>query len=177
MNDIGTIQIVGNEFSTIKPVLRVKKLHPDAILPKYATEGAACFDLHAIVQADPARMIVPDADGSITVRGGSAEIFRTGLSFEVPPGWAMMIYSRSGHGFNSNVRLSNCVGVIDSDYRGEVMVKLRADSELCSLKVKHGDRIAQAMLVPAQQWELVEAGDLTDTARGTGGFGSTGQGV
>lgn len=156
--------------------LKVKKLHPDAILPKYQTAGAACFDLHALdVRARP---LFPD--GTI--------VYRTGLSFEVPPGMVMMIYSRSGHGFKNDVRLSNCVGVIDSDYRGEVMVKLICDKsahiDYSSSKVPDpdesymminpGDRIAQAMIIPVQQVQLVEVDELGTTDRGVGGMGSTG---
>ena len=91
----------------------------------------------------------------------------------------MMVYSRSGHGFNRNTRLSNCVGVIDSDYRGELLVKLTMDDEFIDpeieLEVKQGDRIAQAMLIPIEQvsFEMVE--ELSETKRGTGGLGSTGK--
>ena len=139
--------------------LKIKKLHPDAIVPMYATAGAACFDLHSLT------------DGLVSQ--GLTRVFRTGLSFEVPDGWVMLIFSRSGHGFSSGVRLVNCVGVIDSDFRGEVMVGLKSDGYI-QLPVRVGDRIAQAMLVRADQWafELVE--DLSETDRGEGGFGSTG---
>lgn len=143
--------------------LKVKRLHPAAVLPRYATDGAACFDLVAI----EGRTIGPERAGSI----------RTGLAFEVPPGHALMIYSRSGHGFKHGVRLANCVGVIDSDYRGEVMVALRNDTargDGYAFSVLPGDRIAQAMLVQAPQVQLVEVQELGDTARGAGGFGSTG---
>jgi dUTP pyrophosphatase len=85
----------------------------------------------------------------------------------------MLIFSRSGHGFKDALRLSNCVGVIDSDYRGEVMVSLRADGEACP-KIRTGDRIAQAMILPVPAVEFEEVEDLTETARGAGGFGSTG---
>lgn len=142
--------------------IKVKKLHQDAIMPTYATPGAACFDLYAC------------CDGSAGLHPSFPVVIGTGLSFEIPEGYAMMVYSRSGHAFKHNVRLANCVGVIDSDYRGEVMVKLTADGR-GSLTVNHGDRIAQAMIVPVPQVALVEADDLTDTARGNGGFGSTGQ--
>lgn len=140
--------------------LKVKKLHPDAIIPKYQTAGAACFDLHAI-----------DID---LVNGQRTPVFRTGLSFEIPPGWVMLIYSRSGHGFKNNTRLSNCVGVIDSDYRGEVKVKLVSDAA-GQLRVYPGDRIAQAMLIQAPQCEIEVVSELSETKRGEGGFGSTGK--
>lgn len=151
-----------------KPLrLKIKKLHPDAVMPKYATPGAACFDLHAM-------MLGEGANAQVNV--GTATVFRTGLAFEVPAGHVMLIYSRSGHGFNKNTRLANCVGVIDSDYRGEVQVKLTRDEvDGGELKVLAGDRIAQAMIVPIPQVQMVEVEELSDTERGTGGFGSTGK--
>lgn len=142
--------------------LKFKKLHPDAVIPRYATKGAACFDLHAIC-----------GSGVKISHGNTVATMRTGLAVEIPEGYAMMIYSRSGHGFKHGVRLSNCVGVIDADYRGEIMVKLIQD-ENGSFTILKGDRIAQAMIVPALQWQLTEADELSDTERGTGGFGSTG---
>lgn len=144
----------------IKPlrVLKVKRLHADAILPKYQTPGSACFDLHALTEQS--RVV------------SFSSIFRTGFAVEVPPGYVMKVFSRSGHGFNNDVRLANCVGVIDSDYRGELMVKLTADG--LAFVVEPGDRIAQAMLVPVEQWALTEVDELCETVRGAGGFGSTG---
>lgn len=151
--------------------IKVKKLHPDAIIPQYATDGAACFDIHAL-----------SVNGSCqlgTVADECAPIVAsTGLAFEIPAGHVMLVYSRSGHGFKHNTRLANCVGVIDSDYRGELMVKLTTDIEcdepLPPLKIRPGDRIAQAMIVPIPRIELIEADELCDTVRGVGGFGSTG---
>ena len=142
--------------------LKVKRLHPDAIMPKYQSAGAACFDLHAICGHNP--IVVPER-----------EVFDTGLAFEIPQGWVMLIFSRSGDGFKRDLRLANCVGVIDSDYRGEVKVKLTYDG--CAEEgavIKHGDRIAQAMLVQLPQVDLVEVGELSTTERGEAGFGSTG---
>lgn len=140
--------------------VKIKKTHEDAIVPTYATPGAACFDLHAL------------ASGEVGACGGTLSV-RTGLAFEIPAGHVMLVYSRSGHGFKHGVRLVNGTGVIDSDYRGEVMVCLKNDGPE-PLTVMHGDRIAQAMIVPIPQVELVEVDDLTDTKRGKGGFGSTG---
>jgi dUTP pyrophosphatase len=147
--------------------LKIKKLHPAAITPKYATEGSACFDLHAVLEDES------HLNHGLTVYPNTSETIRVGLAFEVPKGFVMLIFSRSGHGFKNGVRLSNAVGVLDSDYRGECMVKLHNDSR-AKFKVSHGDRIAQAMLLPVPTVELEEADDLSDTARGTGGFGSTG---
>lgn len=142
--------------------VKLQRLHPDAQIPRYATEGAGCFDLHS-VDHDPKTVSV------------NAQ-FRTGLAVEVPQDHVMLIFSRSGHGFGKDTRLANCVGVIDADYRGEIAVKLTRD-DACkdALLVNPGDRIAQALILPVQQVEFVEVESLSDTARGAGGFGSTGQ--
>lgn len=140
--------------------VRVKRLSPSAVLPTYATDGAGCFDLHS--------------DDSGHVYGGSACAFGTGLAFEVPDGHVMLIFSRSGHAAKNGVRLGNCVGVVDSDYRGEVRVILRNDTTQ-AMTVSRGDRIAQALIVPVPRVALIEADELSETVRGTGGFGSTGR--
>lgn len=143
------------------PNVNVKRLHPNAIIPAYQTAGAACFDL------------VAAADGHPHSRDENAWVFPTGLAFDIPAGHVMLIFSRSGHGFNEGIRLSNCVGVIDSDYRGEVMVSLRADGNQPKRMVA-GARIAQAMIIPIPTVALIEVDELTETERGVGGFGSTG---
>ena len=150
--------------------MRICKLHENAITPTYAHDDDACFDLYAAT-----------VDGSShigkTVYDGAPLRCGTGLAFEVPPGYAMLVFSRSGHGIKHAVRLSNCVGVIDSGYAGEVMVQLTCDDpveDTPDYKVNIGDRIAQAMLVavPRVSFEVVEQLGLTE--RGTGGFGSSG---
>jgi dUTP pyrophosphatase len=138
--------------------VKIKRLHPKAVMPTYGSDGAACFDLYSI-------------EGGFVER---EDTFKTGLAFEIPEGHVMLVFSRSGHGFKNDTRLANCVGVIDHDYRGEVMVKLRHDSDVGTLSVGVGDRIAQAMIVPYPKVEFTWADDLSDTDRGTGGFGSTG---
>ena len=146
--------------------VKIKKLGEDAISPWYASSGAACFDLFACLK-EP-----------VFIGDGFNGVIPTGLQFEIPEGYVMMIYSRSGDGFKNDVRLANCVGVIDSDYRGEVMVKLTKDKchELRqSLTVFSGQRIAQAMIIPVDRVSFEEADTLSDTARGDGGFGSTGR--
>ena len=140
--------------------IKFKKLSPMAIAPLYATMGAACFDLHTV-------------EANIVLPGGYTG-FKTGLAFEIPEGYVMMIYSRSGHGFKNGIRLSNCVGIIDSDYRGEVAVSIRNDGHM-PFRVDVGTRIAQAMIMPVPMVGLIEAVDLSSTARGANGFGSTGQ--
>jgi dUTP pyrophosphatase len=142
----------------MKLKVRVKKLHSSALLPIYATPGAACFDLHAV-----------DA-GYIDEHNG-----KTGLAFEVPDDHVMLVYSRSGHGYKHGVRLVNCVGVIDSDYRNEVCVKLHQDdSRRPAMFIAAGDRIAQGMIIPLERIEFEEASELSTTER-SGGFGSTGR--
>lgn len=149
--------------------LKIKRLHPQAVLPRYATDGAACFDLCAMIALSD----LPH--GHMMPALGAPVVVRTGLSFEVPPGHVMLVFSRSGQGFNADVRLANAVGVIDADYRGEVLVKLTRDPSAAEpLVIRHGDRIAQAMIVPLPAVAMVEVDELGATARGAGGFGSTG---
>jgi dUTP pyrophosphatase len=151
-------------------VVKLKKLHEAAIVPDYQSLQAACFDLHAVAPADW------DEDNTWAQSSMWADdvgVFRTGLAVEIPPGWVMQIFSRSGHGFKSDVRLANCVGIIDSDYRGEIMVKLTADTNAKHFTVKPGDRIAQAMIIPIPRVQFEVVDELGTTARGTGGFGST----
>lgn len=138
--------------------LKVKKVSEDAILPRYATDGSGCFDLFYKEDYEEEFDLVLEVS--------------TGLSFEIPEGYVMLVFSRSGHGFKHDVRLSNCVGVIDSDYRGEVKVKLRGD-EYNNLDFKYGDAVAQAMIVPVPKVSFIEVQTLSETARGEGGFGST----
>lgn len=138
----------------------VKKLDEEAKIPQYATDGAACFDIAAL--------------DSGVVYSGCAKQFRTGLAFEIPEDHVMLIFSRSGHGFKNGVRLSNCVGVIDSDYRGELGVKLHNEGDFKSLEVNPGDRIAQGMIIKYDRVQFEELTELSTTERGDGGFGSTG---
>ncbi len=152
--------------------IKVKKLNEKAIIPAYATDGAACFDLFAAT-VDGKHEFVR------RLRYGGPLVVGTGLSFEIPEGFAMLVFSRSGHGFKHNARLANCVGVIDSDYRGEVMVKLTtdmpSDSKGAQLFVMPGNRIAQAMIIPVGRVSFDEVDELGQTERGDGGFGSTGK--
>ena len=153
------------------------------IVPSYATKGSACFDLHAAY-------FEQNNEGEV--------IIGTGLHFELPEDHVMLIFSRSGMGFKQNLRLANCVGVVDSDYRGEVKIKLVKDilnlvTQYEGIKthkdgttptlsfryydhvVKIGDRIAQAMVLPIPRVYFSIKDTLEDTKRGTSGFGSTGK--
>lgn len=167
LNNMHTISITNSSVTATSfapTLLGVKRLTDTAILPSFASAGAACFDLHADLKSE---------DGCEQIIFSYEHIFRTGLAFDIPEGYALMVYSRSGHGFKNDVRLANCVGVIDSDYTGEVKVKLTIDGELPYI-VKHGDRIAQAMLIKLPSVQLVEVDELKTTERGANGFGSTG---
>lgn len=151
--------------------IKIKKLLDNAVVPTYGTDGAACFDLYAAE--------LPTTFGAKsevwTFDNEKPAIFGTGLAFEIPPAYVMMIFSRSGHGFNNDIRMANCVGIIDSDYRGQVKVKLTSDDPSgFPFKVKLGDRIAQAMIVPYPRISFEFTDELSDTQRGTGGYGSTG---
>ena len=142
--------------------VKIKKVHPEAKVPVYGSAGAACFDLYA------ASIIGTESETDRTV------LYGTGLQFEVPEGHVMMIYSRSGHGFKHGITLANSTGVIDADYRGEVMVKLtKRDTSIHGMPAV-GERIAQAMIIPVEQVIFDEVDELSDTQRGSGGFGSTG---
>lgn len=143
--------------------LKIKKLHPDAITPTYATPGSACFDIYAF---DP-------KSGSAVLYHGKSLLIGTGLSLEIPVGQCLKMYSRSGHGLKYNVCLANGTGIIDSDYRDELKVII-INHGVEPFLVKHGDRIAQAMLVPVEQVEFEEVDSLSETER-LGGFGSTGK--
>lgn len=137
--------------------VKVKKLSAHAILPTYATDGSGAMDLYAVRKWN-------DKPDVVT--------YETGLSFEVPPGYSMLVLSRSGHGFKSDLRLSNCVGLIDSDYRGGVMVNIRADGE-ATADLDLSKAIAQFIIVETPRIELIEVEKLGETDRGTAGFGST----
>lgn len=140
--------------------LPMKLMHPDAKVPTYGTDGAGCFDLYAVDSG----MVFPNS--SLTLA--------TGVAFEVPEGYVLEIYSRSGHGFKNDIRLGNCVGIIDSDYRNEVFVKLTNDAGNF-YEVEQGERIAQAKLVESPKVNFMVVEELSETARGTNGLGSTGR--
>lgn len=141
----------------------LKKLYPDVQTPTYATDGSGAFDIRAYM---------PDQTAT-KVFAGCAFSFATGLTMKIPEGFGLLILSRSGHGFKNRTRLSNAVGLIDSDYTGEIRVSLHADED-GGIVVNHGDRIAQGLLVALPRVEFEEVDELPTTVRGTGGFGSTG---
>ena len=143
-------------------IVKIKQINPNAKIPTYGSEGAACFDFYACI------------DKPVTINPKSSVNLPTGLQFEIPEGYVMLMYSRSGHGFKNNLRFVNSVGVIDSDYRGEVRIGLFNDG-ITPYVVKPQERLAQAMIVPVSQVYLEAVETLTDTKSGVGGFGSTGK--
>ena len=143
-------------------VMRVKKVRENAFVPTYGSVEAAGADLYACLEE------------AVTIQPGKTVFVPTGLAMEVPKGCAGLIYARSSLGTKRGLAPANKVGVIDSDYRGEVMVALHNHGR-DPQTVAHGERIAQLLVTPvlAPAFELCE--DLTDTDRGAGGFGSTGR--
>ena len=141
--------------------IKVKKLNEFAKLPTRGSEYAAGYDLYAAT--DQILDIAPHS----TIKVG------TGLSFELPEGTFAAIYARSGIATKRGLRPANCVGVCDSDYRGEYIVALHNDTDDMQ-RVEPGERIAQMILLPFIEMTFTEVKDLSDTERGDGGFGSSG---
>jgi dUTP pyrophosphatase len=139
--------------------VKVKKLNDKAVIPNYAKIGDAGMDLVATSKQT-------DNHGNI--------VYGTGLAFEIPPGYVGLIFPRSSLSKYS-IMLTNCVGVIDSGYRGEVMFKFKPLYKEYTVDYNIGDRIGQIIIMPYPQIELEEVDELTETDRGIGGYGSTGK--
>ena len=142
--------------------IRVKKLHPKAILPTYGSAEAAGADLYACLEED------------ITIQPGQTVMVPTGLSMELPRGYAGLIYARSGLACKRGLAPANKVGVIDSDYRGQFLVALH-NHGTAAQTIGCGERIAQLVITPVFTPGFTETEELSGTQRGTGGFGSTGK--
>ncbi len=140
----------------------VKKLKSNAILPTYGSPEAAGADLYACL------------DAPVVIGPGKTAFIPTGLAMEIPRGYAGLAYARSGLACKQDLAPANKVGVIDSDYRGEFMIALHNHGSQ-SRTVSHGDRIAQLVITPVYTPGFMEVSELSDTQRGTGGFGSTGK--
>ena len=140
----------------------MKKLAPDAVLPKYGSPYAAGADLCALLP-----------EGEITVAPGETVLIGTGLAMELEAGFVGLIYARSGLATRQGLAPANKVGVVDADYRGEIKVALYNHSDRAATVVS-GDRIAQLVIAPVLHAEFEETQVLSDTVRGAGGFGSTG---
>jgi len=141
--------------------INVKKLREGAVLPTRGSEQAAGYDLHACL------------DYPVIIRAGKTEKIGTGLAIAVPEGTFGAIFARSGLATKQGIRPANCVGICDSDYRGEYIVALHNDSDTDCV-IYTGDRIAQLVILPFLAAEFIECEELSDTVRGKGGFGSTG---
>lgn len=142
--------------------MRIKFLNDRAKMPTNGSQYAAGYDLYAAIK-EP-----------VTIYPGTCEKIGTGLAMEIPTGYFGAIFARSGLATKQGLRPANCVGVVDSDYRGEVIVALHNDSNEAR-QVQPDERIAQLVLIPygvVEKFEVVD--DLEDTDRGAGGFGSTG---
>ncbi|MEG0752973.1 MAG: dUTP diphosphatase [Angelakisella sp.] len=142
--------------------MRFKKLCPEAVTPTRATDGSAGYDLSACMEAP------------ITIRHGEVAKIPTGIAIELPAGYAALIFGRSGLGIKHGVVPANAVGLIDSDYRGEIAVGLTCQCE-AGYTIQPYERIAQMVIVPVETPKLIETEELDDTARGAGGFGSSGR--
>lgn len=143
-------------------MLKIMKLRDGAVMPERKTSGSAGYDLCACVAAP------------FTLEPGDFVVLPTGLAAEIPEGYAGMIFTRSGLGVKHGVHVSNGVGVIDSDYRGEIHVGLRNLGKI-PYTISVGERIAQLIVMPVFTPEIEEIFELTETGRGSGGFGSTGR--
>ena len=140
----------------------VKKLNPNARLPVYGSEFAAGADLCACLE-DP-----------LTIAPGETAFVHTGLAMEIPVGYAGLVYARSGLASKRGLAPANKVGVVDADYRGELMVALH-NHGTAAQTIEDGERIAQLVITPYLTAQFFETEELSDTARGAGGFGSTGR--
>ena len=140
----------------------VKKLKVNAVLPTYGSAEAAGADLYACLEAP------------VTIHPGKTVFVPTGIAMEIPRGYAGLAYARSGLACKQDLAPANKVGVIDSDYRGEFMIALHNHGSETRM-VNHGDRIAQLVITPVYTPGFEEVEELSDTQRGTGGFGSTGK--
>ena len=144
--------------------IKIKRLHENAIIPKYATIGSAGFDFHSV--------------DDIIIYPGETALVKTGLSFEIPINYELQVRPRSGMSLKTKLRVSNSPGTVDSDYRGEICIimdniDIKSDHRI-PYEIKKGDRIAQGIICPIIQVVFEEVNELNKTERNTGAFGSTG---
>lgn len=141
----------------------VKKLNPNAVMPIRGSDKAAAYDVHACIFNE----------GEITIPPHTTVKIGTGLAIAPPEGFFIGVYARSGLSTKEGLRPANCTGICDEDYRGEYIVALHNDTNV-PRKIYHGDRIAQIILQQRFDMDFEEVEELDETARGAGGFGSTG---
>ncbi len=139
--------------------IKIQKIHPNALIPKYQTEGSSGFDLHAVEEV----MIKPHSVGLVKI----------GICLSLEVGYELQVRTRSGLALNHQVMVLNSPGTVDNDYRGEIKVILANLSDK-DFKVQVGDRIAQGVVQKTYKAEFIEYEQLDETSRGSGGFGSTG---
>ena len=144
--------------------VEIKKLDPNAVIPTSGSASAAGYDLYACLPGD----------GEITIPAHHTAMIPTGIAVALPEGTFGGVFARSGLASREGLRPANCVGVIDSDYRGECLVALHNDGE-SARTIRSGERIAQLVLLPYLPIIFQEVSALSKTARGSGGFGSTGK--
>ena len=142
--------------------IKFKKMNKDAVAPTYSSSGAAGADLRACL------------DRTVWIAPGQTVFIQTGIAAAIPEGYAGFVFARSGLSCNKGLAPANKVGVIDSDYRGEIVVALH-NHGLAPQAVSNGDRIAQMVIMPVVVCDYVQSDELPDTGRGMGGFGSTGR--
>ena len=144
-------------------ILRIKKLRSNAVVPKRATAGSAGMDLYACI------------DNAVTVMPHECVKIPTGIAIALPSAdFGAFIFARSGLSINHGLAPANCVGVVDSDYRGEVIVGL-VNQFNEPYTVEPGERVAQMVIMPVSLMDVQECENLDETERGSGGFGSTGK--
>ena len=144
--------------------IKIKKLDEAAILPTYGTPFSAGADLYALCAQ------------SIVIQPGQTVLIHTGLAFEIPEGYGGFVFARSGLATKKGLAPANKVGVIDSDYLGELMIPLHNGSGVAAV-IEHGDRVAQLVFLPCPQADFTTVDVLSDSIRSDGGFGSTGRGA
>ncbi len=142
--------------------LKIKKVNEKAKIPMYGSVEAAGFDLYGVNEED------------VTIKAHETVLIKTGLSMEIPTGYAGLIFARSGLATKKGLAPANCVGVVDADYRGEVMVALHNHTNE-DKTIEAFERIAQMIIMPYLKVDFEEVEELTDTERGQNGFGSTGK--
>lgn len=165
-------------------IIKMKKLSDNAILPTKAHDTDACFDIYASIPDIEIcyDCVIDESSGAVEfvlhkgatkIAPGESVVIHTGFCTEIPQGYFATVFCRSGMGIKRHLRLSNSVGIIDSDYRGEWMVALHNDGTESQI-IHHGDRIAQFAILPVLDVSIEEVTDVNETERGAGGFGSSG---
>ena len=142
--------------------VKIKYLSENAVCPEYSTDGSLGMDLSAAL------------DKPLTIKAGERALIPLGFAIQIPEGWGAFVFPRSGLSFKKGITMANCVGVIDTDYTGEVKVSAINLSDK-DYTVNPGDRVAQLVFLPVEKAIFIQAESLDDTERGAGGFGSTGK--